>query len=110
MGNEPIPFDGLLWVRVRPGHLLNHAEALAGVPDGFRLPTAQELGAGVDRGRYGPAVTDALRPLVPDGASFWTAETSAQWPTSAWMVSFWDGAVFAQEKAGRGFALACRKP
>lgn len=86
------------------------ARRTTGGRQGWRLPSVHELASLVD-----PSVA-APGPTIPAGHPFtnvqsshyWSAATSADFPTSAWLVFFGSGDVFTSVKAGSLHAWCVR--
>ena len=77
---------------------------------GWRLPSVHELASLVDPSVAAPGPTiQAGHPFTNVQSShYWSAATSADFPTSAWLVFFGSGDVFTSIKAGSLHAWCVR--
>jgi len=79
----------------------------AGLGDGWRLPTVQELVGIVDYTRSDPAV---IKPLADSTASgyYWSSTPDAGTPYTAWFVDFYFGYVYNGGKTSHYYVRAVR--
>ena len=73
------------------------AYSRCGIASGWRLPTRRELLSIVHHGAYSPAIDGAYFPATVSGW-YWTNDSYAPDPASAWSVDFNDGYTNADYK------------
>lgn len=78
-----------------------------GYSTGWRLPTRRELLSIVHRGTINPAIDGSYFPATVTNW-YWTSDTYAPNPSSAWIVYFYYGDTYANYKAGTLFVRLVR--
>jgi hypothetical protein len=85
----------------------------------WRLPNRFELETLVDLGRVNPAIDPAFNTSCAasctvttcsctQSGSYWSSTTYQNYPTFAWLVSFYDGLVNTSDKSGSTYVRAVR--
>ena len=78
-----------------------------GYSTGWRLPTRRELLSIVHRGQSNPAIDSTYFPAT-QSSRYWTSDTHAPDPASAWNVDFYDGYANANGKTSNNFVRLVR--
>lgn len=74
---------------------------VAGLQDGWRLPTGDELLSIVEKCHVGPAINPQVFPNTP-GVFFWSSSTDIGGIGRAWSVSFFSGMPYRPGKTQNG--------